>query len=112
MCGQIFDIMFTSHDIVTSIQLSTNCNLAVCISESRHDTKNLTAIEDPKDKIRSNFFKRCRRRYIFSEDYSVATDFPKGFAKILLGTPMDRILNFLERADRELSENVYFYSPL
>ena len=36
------------------------------------------------------------------------TNFPKGHAKILLGTPMDPILNFLERADRELSENVYF----
>ena len=35
--------MFTSHDIVTSIQLSTNCNLTVCIFESRHDMKNLTA---------------------------------------------------------------------
>ena len=38
-----FDIMSTSLDIVTSIQLSTNCNLTVCIFESRHDVKNLTA---------------------------------------------------------------------
>ena len=35
--------MFTSHDIVTSIQLSTNCDLTVCIFESKHDIKNLTA---------------------------------------------------------------------
>ena len=40
--GQIYDIMFTFHDIVTSIQLSTNFNLTVCIFESRHDIKNLT----------------------------------------------------------------------
>ena len=33
----------TSLNIVTSIQLSTNCNLTVCIFESRHDIKNLTA---------------------------------------------------------------------
>ena len=35
--------MFTFHDIVTSIQLSTNCNLTVCSFESRHDIKNLTS---------------------------------------------------------------------
>ena len=40
-CGKIFDTSSTSHDIVTSIQLSTNCNLTVCISENRHDIKNL-----------------------------------------------------------------------
>ena len=28
--------MLPSHDIVTSIQLSTNCNLTICIFESRH----------------------------------------------------------------------------
>ena len=36
-------IMFTSHDIVTSIQLSTKCNLTVCIFESIHNIENLTA---------------------------------------------------------------------
>ena len=36
--GQIFYIMFTSHDIDTSIQLSTDYNLTVCIFESRHRT--------------------------------------------------------------------------
>ena len=47
-----------------------------------------------------------------SEDYSVVIDFfPSGLAKILLGVPMDPILNFLERADKELSENVYFCPP-
>ena len=37
--------MFTSHDIVTSnlIVDLTNCNLTVCILESRHDVKNLMA---------------------------------------------------------------------
>ena len=35
--------------------------------------------------------------------------FPKVLSKILLGIPVDPILNFLERADRELSKNVYFY---
>ena len=46
--------------------------------------------EDPKDKdkIRSNSSKRCRRRYILSEDYFIATNFPKGLPKILLGTPI------------------------
>ena len=32
--------------------------------------------------------------------------FPEGLAKILLGIPVDPVLNFLERADREPSENV------
>ena len=34
-----------SHDIVPSIQLSTNCQQIVifCIFQSRHDIKNLTA---------------------------------------------------------------------
>ena len=34
--------------------------------------------------------------------------FPKELAKILLGIPMDPILSFLERGDRELLVNVYF----
>ena len=38
--------------------------------------------------------------------------FPEGLAKILLGITMDPNLHFLKRADRELSENVYFYPPL
>ena len=38
--------------------------------------------------------------------------FPEGLVKISLGIPMDPILNFLERADRELLENVYFYPPM
>ena len=52
-----FYIMFTSHDIVTSIQLSINCNLTVCIFESRHDIKNLIArlysvpLKTPKTKL-------------------------------------------------------------
>ena len=37
--------------------------------------------------------------------------FPKGIAKILLGKPMVLIFNFLERTDRELSDNIYFYPP-
>ena len=58
--NKISDIMFTFHDIVTSIQLSTNCNLTVCIFESRHDIKKsdrkflFCATKDPKGKIRSN----------------------------------------------------------
>ena len=36
-------LFFPFHDIVTSIQLSTNYNLTVCIFESRPDIKNLTA---------------------------------------------------------------------
>ena len=34
--------MLTTHDIVTSIQLSINCNFTVGIFESNHDIKNLT----------------------------------------------------------------------
>ena len=37
---------------------------------------------------------------------------PKGFAKTLLGIPMSLISYVLEREERELSENIYFYSPL
>ena len=49
--------MFICHDIVTSIQLSTNCHLTVCIFESRHDIKNLMAsfysvpLKTPKTKL-------------------------------------------------------------
>ena len=32
-------------------------------------------------------------------------------ANILLGRAMSLILNFLERAEGQLSENVYFYPP-
>ena len=46
---------------------------------------------------------------IVSEDYSVATNFAEGLPKIL---PVDPILNFLERADKELSKNEYFNAPL
>ena len=41
--SQIFDIVFTSRDMVTSIQLSTNFNSSVCICESRHNIKTLAA---------------------------------------------------------------------
>ena len=49
--------MLTSHDIVTSIKLSINCDLPVCVFESRHDIKNLTAssysvpLKTPKTKL-------------------------------------------------------------
>ena len=49
--------MLTSHDIITSIQLSINCNFTVCIFESRHDIKNLTTssysvpLKTPKTKL-------------------------------------------------------------
>ena len=49
--------MFTCHDIVTSIQLSKNCNLTVCIFESRHDIKHPTTnfysvqLKTPKTKL-------------------------------------------------------------
>ena len=36
---------------------------------------------------------------------------PIGLAKILLGRAMDLILNFLEMAEDQLSQNVYFYLP-
>ena len=57
--GQIFDNMLTSYDIVSSIQLSINCNLTVCFffKKSRHDIKNLTAssysvpLKTPKPKL-------------------------------------------------------------
>ena len=93
---------FTSHDVVTSVQLSTNCNLTVCIFESGHDIKNLT-----EDKLRSNPSKRCRRRYIWSEDSQSRQIFPKELAIILLGIPMDPILNFLERAEKERFQKLY-----
>ena len=37
--------MFTSHDIVTSIQSSTNCNLTVCIVEK--EKKCLMLLDGP-----------------------------------------------------------------
>ena len=67
----------------------------------------IRANEDSKDKIRRNSSKRSRRT---SEAKTTLSQqiFPKGLAKVLLAIPMDPILNFLERADRELSENIYF----
>ena len=38
--------------------------------------------------------------------------FLEGLAKILLDIHVDPILSFLERLDRKLLENVYFYHPL
>ena len=58
-------------------------------------------MEDPKDKIRSNSSKRCVKS---TPSQKI---FPNLLAKILMGIAMDPILNFLERAERELSENVY-----
>ena len=84
---------------------------------SKHDIKNLTAISyfvprmTPKTKL-EGIPSRCRRRYILSEDYSIATNFFKRLTKVLLGIPMDPILSFLGRAGRELSENTYFYPAL
>ena len=49
--------MLTSHEIVISIQLSINCHFTVCIFESGHDIKNLTAssysvpLKTPKTKL-------------------------------------------------------------
>ena len=40
--------------------------------------------------------------------YTGGHPFPDGLVKILLGIPIGPILNFLERTERELSENVSF----
>ena len=56
-CSQVFDIMFTSHDTVTSIQLSTNYNLTVFLKVDMIDMKTpdpklyFCATEDLKDTI-------------------------------------------------------------
>ena len=51
-------------------------------------------------------------KYVLSEDYFFATNFTQKLAQILLGIPMDPILNFQEKANRELPENIYFYRLL
>ena len=104
--------MFTSHDIVTSIQFSIDSNLTVCIFESTHDIEDLAAssysvlfktpdtklqVIPPKDEEGDTF---CVK---FTPSQQI---FPKGLAKILLDIPMDPILNILESADRELLETV------
>ena len=53
-------------------------------------------------------------KYAEGDSFQVKTTpsqqiFPEGIARSLLVIFMDPILNFLERAGRELSENVYFY---
>ena len=99
--------MFTCHDIVSSIQLSTNCNLTVCIFESRHDIKNLTATSPYSVPLKTP---KIKLEVILPKDeeddtFQVKTTpsrqiFPKELSKILLGIPMNPILKFLERADR------------
>ena len=101
--------MLTSHDIVTSIQLLINCNLTVCIFQSIPDNKDLflfCATEDPKDKIRRNASKRYRKRYILSKDYSVETNFFQRACQNCYWVYL--IMDPILKADRELSENIYF----
>ena len=75
--------MFTFHDIVTSIQLSTDFNLTVYIFESRLDIKNLTTssysvpLKTPKTKLEVIPPKDYK-----TEDTTSSQIFPKGFAKI------------------------------
>ena len=81
---------------------------------SKHDIENLTSsshsvplktpitrleVISPKDVEGDTFLLRT----ILSRQI-----FHKRVAKILLGTPVDPILNFSKRADGELSENIYF----
>ena len=107
----IFDIIITS-DIITSVPLSTNCNLSVCIFESRHDIKNLTAssVSVPLKTIKTKF-EVISPKDVDEDTFQEKTAplrqiSPKALSKIVLVIPMDPILNFLERADRELSENI------
>ena len=58
-------------------------------------------------------FPECLKSFtcILSEDYSVTTISPKRLTKILLSIPMDPVLNFLERADREQSFQKHILLP-
>ena len=98
--------------------LLINCNLTVCIFERRPDIKNLTInscsvpLKTPKTKLEG-----IPPKHVEGDIFQVKTTplqqiFSKGLTKILLGRPIDPILNFLQRANRELSQNIYFLPPL
>ena len=55
--GFLFQGGFTFYDIVSSIQLPTNCYLNVCIFESRHDIKNLaiSSVSVPLKTLKTKF---------------------------------------------------------
>ena len=76
----------------------TQCCL--CVFESRHDIKNLTAssnsvsLKTTKPKLEVIPPEDVLRRYILSEHHSMRKSFPKVLAKYLLGISMDPVLNF------------------
>ena len=71
---------------------------------SKHDIKNLTksSVSVPLKTTKTKFELiplKMQKEIHLSEDYSITTN--------LLDIPMDPNLHFLERADREHSENRY-----
>ena len=92
----------------------TNCHFTVCIFESGHDIKNLTtsSYSVPLETLNTKL-EVIPPNDAEGDTFQVKTTlsrliFPQGLAKILLGIPMDLVLNFLQRADRELSEMYTF----
>ena len=78
-CSQMFDIMFTSHDIVTSIPLWTNCDLTFCIFESRYDSNSVTINfwRVLKDKLARNVGREWSGSYSNKNHQQFADNLPR-----------------------------------
>ena len=84
---------------------------------SKHDIENLTAstysepLKTPRTKLEV-----IPPNDVDGDTFYVTTNrnkyFLNGLLKFYRGILMDPFFNFLERADKELSENIYFYLPL
>ena len=81
---------------------------------SKHDIKNLTAssVSVPPKTSKTKCEVIPPKDVEEDTSYVITTPSQKISPKLSLVVPMDPILNFLERTDRDLSENIYFYLPL
>ena len=98
------------------LSLRFSCNLTVCIFDSRHDIKNLTTSsysvpsKTPKTKLEV-----IPPKDVEEDTFQVKTSpsrriFPKWLAKILLGIPMDPILNFYkEQTERACRKWIHLF---
>ena len=67
-------------------------------------------VQDVISENELKLFGSVEKLITLSEDYRYIS--PKYLAKILLDMPVDPISKFLERADRELSENMDTFTSL
>ena len=67
-------------------------------------------LKTPKTKLEGIFPKDVEEDTCQVKTTLLRQTFPEGLSNILLGIPKDPIFTFLDRVDRKLSENRYFYS--